>query len=668
MATKQSRGTPKQGNSSSTPIKNARGRGKSPKAKSPAVAPSVDRTPVKSVGKHAVVVNVAKSSTEERDDSDGDEEGNKNQEVLATPLAHHIDERPFDFDLNLPETPNTGERLRSGAGINSDLNSRRKSFLLRAKDGDYNKHVSFALLAFAFFAIALGPFLKAASPSELANATVGHSSFCEGFNITRALHMESKIQTLTKELSETIESYQLAKKDASDVMSMQQELLLRLTSELESLTEKHTRVIELTQAPEELAHVNIPHSEHVTDMTSLPNLRQQNIFNAIHTRVAALTMKVQQLIGTEQIVREFNQHASTLTQRSIEIEELVHTLETRYKCVECEPCPLVSEVTAHPPTCSAEVCHELLPHLSMNVSCPSLECPICPDCPICEQRIDTPAFGDYINLPMARELVADLVKRTCHSQLDDIKREHTQHIQVLERDLHETLAKDVRIQQLQETERVVRLHNLRKDFALQMSGAQIIHSKTTTTYIPPDWDPVNKTKAYLRSIAESSNNLLSNSAKGILQYESLVPFIETVSDLLGVDRGVGSPYDALTADMTLGSCWPMAGTSGTLAIRLNSKVAITAISIDHIPKNEALNINTAPRNFRVYGSAEELDTPVLLTEGEYSIADGSLYSQTFAFSTRTIPLQYIQFQFLSNHGNKEFTCIYRVRVHGNEGL
>ena len=94
-------------------------------------------------------------------------------------------------------------------------------------------------------------------------------------------------------------------------------------------------------------------------------------------------------------------------------------------------------------------------------------------------------------------------------------------------------------------------------------------------------------------------------------------------------------------------------------------MAISAISIDHIPRNEALNINSAPRDFRVTGSTTVDGEYRTLVEGSYSIEDGSLYSQIFPLSQRTTSLSYVRLEVLNNHGNDNFTCLYRIRVHGD---
>jgi len=53
--------------------------------------------------------------------------------------------------------------------------------------------------------------------------------------------------------------------------------------------------------------------------------------------------------------------------------------------------------------------------------------------------------------------------------------------------------------------------------------------------------------------------------------------------------------------MSLGSCWPFPGDKGHLTIDLAHAVQVSAIAIDHVSRNEAININSAPREFRVYG-------------------------------------------------------------------
>jgi SUN domain-containing protein 1/2 len=111
----------------------------------------------------------------------------------------------------------------------------------------------------------------------------------------------------------------------------------------------------------------------------------------------------------------------------------------------------------------------------------------------------------------------------------------------------------------------------------------------------------------------------------------------------------------------------MKGANGRITVKLPGKISINAVSIDHIPKNEALDIQSAPRMFRVYGHTDE-DTSnekAFLGQGAYSLDDGALYSQTFPFSTKSMPVRFVTFEFLNNHGHRDYTCVYRVRVHGD---
>jgi len=128
---------------------------------------------------------------------------------------------------------------------------------------------------------------------------------------------------------------------------------------------------------------------------------------------------------------------------------------------------------------------------------------------------------------------------------------------------------------------------------------------------------------------------------------------------------VGVPEDSFTEDMTIGSCWPMSGSSGYITIQLARRIRVDAIAIDHINEQEAININTAPRDFVVYGSSSTMEKTELVS-GTYDIsADDQNTSQVFDLPTENcVEVEQITLQIESNHGSKEYTCLYRLRVHG----
>ena len=89
------------------------------------------------------------------------------------------------------------------------------------------------------------------------------------------------------------------------------------------------------------------------------------------------------------------------------------------------------------------------------------------------------------------------------------------------------------------------------------------------------------------------------------------------------------------------------------------------MTIEHIPRAIAYNIKSAPNQFEVwsYAAANDKD-PVLLYTGQYDAQNGKSV-QTFPFENdRVFPI--VQLRILSNFGEAGYTCIYRVRVHGEQ--
>jgi hypothetical protein len=107
-----------------------------------------------------------------------------------------------------------------------------------------------------------------------------------------------------------------------------------------------------------------------------------------------------------------------------------------------------------------------------------------------------------------------------------------------------------------------------------------------------------------------------------------------------------------------------------ITIKLARKIRIDSISIDHISRHSAIDITTAPKSFKVFGSRSDSKSDFeLLLDGIYSISKDSSPSQNFAITgsqdeSVEEAIQYVSLQILDNHGNSNYTCLYRFRVHG----
>ncbi|MBW0510024.1 hypothetical protein O181_049739 [Austropuccinia psidii MF-1] len=169
----------------------------------------------------------------------------------------------------------------------------------------------------------------------------------------------------------------------------------------------------------------------------------------------------------------------------------------------------------------------------------------------------------------------------------------------------------------------------RKDFASFTAGASIIQSMTSPTF-----EYRQRSKHF--GTAPSSGTIIGS-----------------------------PPSTALLSDLSLGACWAFPGSKGQIAIFLSRRINITAITLGHVTKAFAYNLDTAPRDFELWGLTQCKGEKNLLMRGSYNI-NFSIPFQYFDLpQSKSLEYQKILFKIESNHGNSLYTCLYRIKVHGN---
>ncbi|CAH1116003.1 unnamed protein product [Phaedon cochleariae] len=128
-------------------------------------------------------------------------------------------------------------------------------------------------------------------------------------------------------------------------------------------------------------------------------------------------------------------------------------------------------------------------------------------------------------------------------------------------------------------------------------------------------------------------------------------------------EGMQGPRAMLQADMSPGHCWAIKGSQGGAIVKLIGQVVISSVSIEHIPEyiSPTGEISSAPKEFSVWGLRSATDRGQQLGQFTYDM-HGPLV-QTFTIKNSKT-FEYVEFTVLSNHGNSDFTCVYRFRVHG----
>ncbi|XP_072225888.1 SUN domain-containing protein 1 isoform X3 [Leuresthes tenuis] len=127
-----------------------------------------------------------------------------------------------------------------------------------------------------------------------------------------------------------------------------------------------------------------------------------------------------------------------------------------------------------------------------------------------------------------------------------------------------------------------------------------------------------------------------------------------------------SPRVVIQPDVYPGNCWAFKGSQGYLVIRLSLRILPTSFCVEHIPKalSPTGNITSAPQNFTVFGLDDEYQEEGKLL-GRYTYEEDGESLQIFPVQEKNDKaFQIIEVRVLSNWGHPEYTCLYRLRVHG----
>lgn len=190
-----------------------------------------------------------------------------------------------------------------------------------------------------------------------------------------------------------------------------------------------------------------------------------------------------------------------------------------------------------------------------------------------------------------------------------------------------------------------------------------------------DLHQINRQPAnYIQQLGRTDYALESAGAEilstGRTQLLSPIPTLEWLQ-MLGFGRisnyFVNGANRVIQPSIQAGECFAFTG-PGEIIIKLIKTVFIDAVSVEHILPQMSPdgNISTAPNDFRVYGMESANGEAVLLGSFCYDI-ETNQSRQEFQLarhcSAKSFPI--VKFEFAPSHSYLNYTCVYRVQVHGS---
>jgi len=130
---------------------------------------------------------------------------------------------------------------------------------------------------------------------------------------------------------------------------------------------------------------------------------------------------------------------------------------------------------------------------------------------------------------------------------------------------------------------------------------------------------------------------------------------------------VNTPRTIIQPGVMPGECWAFEGFDGYVVIQLSLPIYISSITLEHIPKSLSItNISSAPKDFSIFGlnSANEIEGTLL---GNFRYEQDHDPLQNFPITTpesESRSFSHLEIRISSNWGHPNFTCVYRLRVHG----
>ena len=125
-----------------------------------------------------------------------------------------------------------------------------------------------------------------------------------------------------------------------------------------------------------------------------------------------------------------------------------------------------------------------------------------------------------------------------------------------------------------------------------------------------------------------------------------------------------SPRLAIQPQVHPGNCFGFNGARGSIGVKLSRPIIVKSVTIEHIPRQLAPDndISSAPRNMTLNGF-DGMDF-VRLANFEFGADQPSVTVQTFSFRNEKV-FGKVKLDIESNWGNKDYTCVYRIRIHGD---